>query len=385
MRIAQVAPLMESVPPLLYGGTERVVSYLTEELVALGHDVTLFATGDSVTRAALDAIRPQAIRLDGACRDPQAWHIAALERVARRASEFDVIHFHTDWLHIPLFSRLAVPFLTTLHGRLDYPEARAMLREFGRTPLVSISNEQRAPAPHANWLATVFHGLPSELRAEKQHASPRYLAFLGRLSPEKQPDAAIRIAVASGWRIRIAAKIDPVDEAYFQSAVRPLLNNPSVEFMGEIGEDQKREFLGNAAALLFPIAWPEPFGMVMIEAAACGTPVIAFRCGSVPEIIEQGVTGFIVDDEADAVAAVNRLQSISRTGVRQAFERRFTSRRMAEDYLELCTALASEGQTNRVVPAATLPSAGRRRKRAHDFATATLPGQNAVQRESSER
>jgi glycosyltransferase involved in cell wall biosynthesis len=259
MRIAQVAPLAESVPPSLYGGTERVVSYLTEELVALGHDVTLFASGDSVTRAALDSGCARGTRLDSRCRDPMAAQFLMLERVARRASEFDVIHFHTDWLHLPLFSRVATPFLTTLHGRLDGAASRHMLRVFGRTPFVSISDTQRRPAPTANWLGTVHHGLPPRQLPPRLGPVEGYLAFIGRFSPEKQADAAIRIALASGRRIRIAAKIDAADTEYFQQTIQPLLGCPGVEFVGEIGEAQKAAFLGNAEAVLFPVAWPEPF------------------------------------------------------------------------------------------------------------------------------
>ena len=362
MRIAQVAPLAESVPPKLYGGTERAVSYLTEELVALGHDVTLFASGDSVTRAALDPACRRAIRLDPACREPEGWHAMMLERVARRKSEFDVIHFHTDWIHLPLFSRLDTPIVTTLHGRIDTPESRAMLREFGWTPLVSISDAQRHPVPAANWLGTVYHGLPPKLLPAQTRPAGRYLAFLGRLSPEKQADAAIRIALASGRPILIAAKIDDADTRYFQTTVRPLLGCPGVEFLGEIGEAQKAEFLGNAEALLFPIAWPEPFGMVMIEAAACGTPVVAFGRGSVPEVVEHGVSGFIVRDEIEAAEAVNKLHMLPRAGVRHAFERRFTSRHMAERYLRLYAALAGRTRAELVSPA--IP--GRREHRLHD-------------------
>ena len=351
MRIAQVAPLTESVPPRLYGGTERVVSYLTEELVALGHDVTLFASGDSVTSATLEAICPFATRLDPACQEPIARHVYMLERVARRAAEFDAIHFHTDWVHLPLFSRIATPFLTTLHGRLDGPESRSMLREFGWTPLVSISDAQRQPAPAANWLATVHHGLPPGLLPPKRAPAPGYLAFVGRFSPEKQADAAIRIALASGRRIRIAAKTDAADTDYFETTIRPLLGCPGVEFVGEIGEAQKAEFLGNAEALLFPIAWPEPFGMVMIEAVSCGTPVIAFGCGSVPEVIEPGTSGFIVGTEAEAIAAVDKLPTLSRAAVRSAFERRFTSRRMAQSYARLYARLAGVTHDGVVTPA----------------------------------
>jgi glycosyltransferase involved in cell wall biosynthesis len=340
MRIAQVAPLTESVPPKLYGGTERVVSYLTEELVALGYDVTLFASGDSVTHATLDPICACATRLDPACRDPVARQILMLERVARRASEFDVIHFHTDWLHLPIFSRITTPFLTTLHGRLDGPESLSMLRKFGWTPLVSVSDAQRQPAPAANWLGTVHHGLPPELLPPKPGPATGYLAFIGRFSPEKQADAAIRIALASGRRIRLAAKIDAADTRYFENTIRPLLGCPGVEFVGEISEAQKADFLGSAEALLFPIAWPEPFGMVMIEAASCGTPVIAFGFGSVAEVIEPSVSGFIVSNETEAIAAVEKLPTLSRTNVRSAFERRFISGRMAHSYAKLYAKLA---------------------------------------------
>jgi glycosyltransferase involved in cell wall biosynthesis len=335
MRIAQVAPLAESVPPKLYGGTERIVSYLADELVALGHDVTLFASGDSVTDAALDPVCPRALRLDPACRDPRAPQALLLERVARRAAEFDVIHFHADWMHLPLFSRLGVPFLTTAHGRLDLAETAAVLRRFDWTPLVSISDAQREPVPGANWLGTVHHGLPDGLLRPCSAPSGGYLAFLGRISPEKQPHVAIRLARAAGWPIRLAAKVDAASQGYFDAVVRPLLGQPGVEFIGEISEGQKAEFLGNAAALLFPIDWPEPFGMVMIEAMACGTPVVAFGHGSVPEVIEDGASGFIVDDEAAAMAAIESLPLLCRARVRQAFEARFTSRRMAEDYLRL--------------------------------------------------
>ena len=335
MRIAQVAPLAESVPPRLYGGTERVVSYLTDALAASGHDVTLFASGDSVTDAALDPACPRALRLDPDCRDWVAPHVLMLERLAQRAAEFDVIHFHLDWLHLPLFSRLGVPFLTTLHGRLDMPETVRASRKFGLAPMVSISDAQRAPLPDLNWLGTVHHGLPHDLLRPRHPSQGCYLAFLGRMAPEKRPDLAIRLALAAGRRIRLAAKVDAADRAYFDRVIRPLLGHPGVDFVGEIGEAQKAEFLGGAAALLFPIDWPEPFGMVMIEAMACGTPVIAFRRGSVPEVVEDGVSGFVVDDEAAAVAAIEKLHLLCRARVRRAFEARFTCGRMAEDYLDL--------------------------------------------------
>ena len=333
MRIAQVAPLRESVPPKLHGGMERVVSYLTEALVALGHDVTLFASGDSVTQAVLDPVCPHATRLDPDCREPAARQLLMLEQVARRASEFDVIHFHTDWMHLPLFSRLETPFVTTLHGQLDSAESRVMLSEFGWTPVVAVSDAQRSSAPAANWYGTVHHGILPGLLTPRLHPTGGYLAFLGRLSPEKNAEVAIRIAIATGRRIRIAAKFDPVDYDYVQARIRPLLGFPNVEFLGEIGDVQKAEFLGNAEALLFPIAEPEPFGLVLIEAAACGTPVIAFGCGAVPEIIEQGVSGFIVRNEEEAIIAVDQVAMLSRKAIRQVFDRRFTSLRMAADYV----------------------------------------------------
>lgn len=332
VRIAQVAPLAESVPPRFYGGTERIVSYLTEELVALGHEVTLFASGDSRTRAVLHASCPQALRSDKTCRDPLAWHIAMLEQVMQAAADFDVIHFHLDWLHFPTFRRQEVPFVTTLHGRLDLPELQPLFSEFRELPVISISDAQRQPIRWANWLGTIHHGLP-EFSLTPSTGNGDYLAFLGRISPEKRPDLAIRLALSSGRRLKIAAKLDKVDEAYFATVVKPLLDAPGIEFVGEIGEREKAEFLGKASALLFPIDWPEPFGLVMIEAFACGTPVIAYRRGSVPEVVEDGVTGFIVDDDASALAAINRIGTLDRGRIRREFERRFTSRRMAEDYL----------------------------------------------------
>jgi glycosyltransferase involved in cell wall biosynthesis len=337
MRIAQIAPLAEAVPPLLYGGTERVVSYLTEELVALGHEVTLFASGDSRTAARLEAVVPRALRLDALVRDTVAPHVLMLSRVQERLRDFDVVHFHIDHLHLPMMRGAGVPFLTTLHGRLDLPEIAPLLRAHPEAPFVSISDAQRRPLPFANWAGTVRHGLPADLLP----FSPRhrgYLAFLGRVSPEKGLDAAIRIARAAGMPLRIADKVDKtdkVDREYFEAAVRPLLDGPGVEFVGEIGEAAKAEFLGGAAALLFPIRWPEPFGLVMIEAMACGTPVVAFNRGSVPEVLEEGVSGFVVEDEAGALAALRRIGDVDRAAVRRAFEGRFTARRMAEDYLAL--------------------------------------------------
>jgi glycosyltransferase involved in cell wall biosynthesis len=335
MRIAQVAPLSESVPPKLYGGTERVVSFLTDELVRLGHSVTLFASGDSRTIATLEPVCPRALRLLGTCRDHLAPHVLMLEQVAQQASEFDVIHFHIAQLHFPVVRRLPrVAHLTTLHGRLDLEELRPLFREFTDVPLVSISDAQREPVPEAAWLGTVHHGLPPDL-FQFQSSPGGYLAFLGRLSPEKRVDRAIEIATACATPLRIAAKVDPADQDYFERDVRPLLDNPLVEFIGEIGETEKNAFLGGAIALLFPIDWPEPFGLVMIEALACGVPVIAFEGGSVREVLDDGVTGFVVDRVDEAVAAVRRIGQIDRKACRTAFERRFTATRMASEYVQL--------------------------------------------------
>jgi glycosyltransferase involved in cell wall biosynthesis len=339
MRIGQVAPLAESVPPQLYGGTERIVSYLTEELVALGHEVTLFASGDSVTTAKLHPGAPRALRFDASCRAPLAYEIVMLEQVAQAASHLDIVHFHIDCLHLPTFRRLGAPFVTTLHGRLDLPELAPLYEEFAEAPLVAISDAQRRPIEWANWIATVHHGIPVDLL---RPCGPRedYLAFLGRICPEKRPDLAIRIALESGRKLRIAAKVDKVDQAYFENEIRPLLGAPGIEFIGEIDDAHKAEFLGKAAALLFPIDWPEPFGLVMIESLATGTPVIAFERGSVPEVIEDGVTGFITDGVGDAIAAVRDIGRLKPQRIRTEFERRFTSRRMAEDYLTLYRAVA---------------------------------------------
>jgi glycosyltransferase involved in cell wall biosynthesis len=335
MRIAQVAPLIESVPPRLYGGTERVVSFLTDELVRLGHDVTLFASGDSRTSARLVAVSPQALRLDATCRDLLAPHVLMLEAVASRAWQFDVIHFHIGELHFPVLRRMPpVRHVTTLHGRLDLPELQPLYREFADMPVVSISDAQRGPLRHAQWAGTVHHGLPTTLLSF--HPEPgSYLAFLGRISPEKRVDRAIAIATACGQRLRIAAKVDPADREYFERDIRPLLDNPLVEFIGEIGERDKNAFLGGASALLFPIDWPEPFGLVMIEALACGVPVVAFAGGSVREVIDDGVTGFVVDSMEAAVDAVRRIGEIDRRTCRDVFERRFTVTRMAGEYLDV--------------------------------------------------
>jgi glycosyltransferase involved in cell wall biosynthesis len=335
MRIAQIAPLFEAVPPKLYGGTERVVSALTEELVAMGHDVTLFASGDSITAATLHAIRPQALRLDPSVRDWIAHYMRMMEIVYRRAHEFDVLHFHTDYFPSSLFSRQRTPFLTTLHGRLDLPEFGEVYSLFPDVPMVSISDSQRRPLPDLYWAATVLHGMPEHL-LRPVPATPDYLAFLGRISPEKGIEAAIRIAGRAGIRLKVAAKVDNADLEYFETCVEPLLrDNPDVEFIGEINDAQKPAFLSGARALLFPIDWPEPFGLVMIESMACGCPVIANRRGSVPEVIDDGVTGFIVEGEDEAVAAVARIGTLDRAEVRRTFERRFTARRMAEDYVRL--------------------------------------------------
>lgn len=348
MKIAQVAPLMEAVPPKLYGGTERIVAYLTDQLAELGHEVTLFASGDSVTKATLEPVWPCALRLDSSMRDYLAPHIVMLEQVARRADEFDIIHLHLDYLGYPILRRTATPFLATLHGRLDLPELAPLYATFDEVPVVSISDSQREPLPQAAYTATVPHGLPARLLLPGFGAGG-YLAFLGRISPEKAPDAAIRIAAAAGMKIKIAAKVDNVDRQYFAERIEPMLGAAHVEFIGEIGDDEKGEFLGNAAGLLFPIAWREPFGLAMIEAMACGTPVVAFRNGSVPEVVDHGVTGFIVDDEAQAAAAAQQLRGLDRARIRRVFEERFTARRMAEDYLTIYRRLIARDQPLRQV------------------------------------
>jgi glycosyltransferase involved in cell wall biosynthesis len=334
MNIAQIAPLFESVPPQAYGGTERVVHYLTEELIALGHDVTLFASGDSQTTAALRACCSRSLRLDPETRDPFAYHAVMLDKLVAEHERFDVMHFHIDYLHFLISRVMGWPHLTTLHGRLDLPELQFLYERFHDLPVVSISHSQRRPLPQASWLSTVPHGIPKDMLKFSAQASD-YFAFLGRISPEKRADRAVEIASALGVPLRVAAKVDDVDREYHETSIAPLFKPPLVEFIGEIGDDEKSAFLGNARALLFPIDWPEPFGLVMIEAMACGTPVIAFRHGSVPEIVEDGVTGFIVDDMAQAVEAASRVSELSRWRIREEFERRFTSRRMAQDYLAL--------------------------------------------------
>ncbi len=336
MRIGQVAPLFESVPPRLYGGTERVVAYLTEELVRLGHHVTLFASGDSETSASLIASCREALRLQGrACRDHLAPHILMLEQVSARAREFDVIHFHISELHFPVVRRLPrVAHVTTLHGRLDLEELQPLYREFADVPVVSISDAQRHALPQARWISTVHHGLPPELFTFHS-AGGTYLSFLGRISPEKRVDRAIAIAKSCGMPLRIAAKVDEADRKYFERDIAPLFDHPLVDFVGEIGEDEKNAFLGGSKALLFPIDWPEPFGLVMIEAMACGVPVVAFPGGSVEEIVEHGVTGYVVNSIESAASAVRHIDQIDRRRCRERFERRFTARRMASQYVDV--------------------------------------------------
>jgi glycosyltransferase involved in cell wall biosynthesis len=338
MRIAQVSPLTEAVPPKLYGGTERVISWLTDELVIQGHEVTLFASGDSETLAKLEPMWPRALRLDGSVRDPNGLHMMMLEHVFRRADEFDLLHFHLDYYPFSLFSRQRVPFVTTLHGRLDLPEHRPVFETFSSAPVVSISDSQRQPLPMAAWIKTVYHGLPANLLTPKP-SEPSYLAFLGRISPEKRADRAIRISNACGFKLKIAAKVDNVDLNYFKAEIEPLLEMGNVEFVGEINDKEKSTFLSNAFALLVPIDWPEPFGLVMIEAMACGTPVIAFNQGSVPEIIDDGITGFVVDDETSAAEALHRVKHLSRANIRKRFEERFTAHRMAVDYIDVYRSL----------------------------------------------
>lgn len=355
MRIAQVSPLYEAVPPRWYGGTERIVSYLTEELVRQGHEVTLYASGDSVTRARLIAPCERSLRLDERCRDPLAHHLLLLEMVMQEAADYDVIHFHVDYLHFPLSRRAGVPHVTTLHGRLDLPDLPPLYRAFPEQPLVSISDAQRRPLAWANWVRTVYHGLDPRLYALHEGGGD-YLAFLGRISPEKRVDRALEIASRVGIPLRVAAKIDAVDQSYFQTEIAPLLERSRVEYVGELGEEEKGPFLGGARALLFPIDWPEPFGLVMIEAMACGTPVVAFPGGSVPEVVDHGETGFVVDSLEEAVRAVERVGELSRRHVRAVFDRRFTAARMARDYLGVYERLADAGappDTRREVAVAT--------------------------------
>ena len=346
MRIAQIAPLTEAIPPKLYGGTERVIHWLAEELVSLDHEVTLFASGDSRTSAELAPIWPRALRLDGAVQDPCALHMTMLEEVRRRASDFDILHFHLDYYPFSLFSRQPTPFVTTLHGRLDLPEHQPVFTTFSSIPLISISDSQRKPVPQAGFVATIHHGIPEYLLTP-QPIAPSYLAFIGRISPEKGIEHAITIARACGLPLKIAAKIDKVDCEYFEQHVRPMLALPGIEHIGEIGDAEKSAFLSGAIAVLAPINWPEPFGLVMIEAMACGAPVIAFNRGAVSEIIEPGLTGFIVEDEASAIKAIGQIPMLSRQAIRRHFEQRFTSRRMAEDYLATYEELIAAAKSRR--------------------------------------
>lgn len=358
MRIAQVAPLYESVPPQLYGGTERVVHYLTEELVAQGHDVTLFASGDSKTSAELVPACPRALRLDERCVDKLVHHIAMLDQVVERATDFDVIHFHVDYLHFPISRNCGLPNVTTLHGRLDLPDLVPAYRRFSDMPVVSISYAQRKQLPHANWIGNVHHGLPGCPRKGRD-GEGGYLAFLGRISPEKRPDRAIQIALATGMPLKIAAKVDPVDRVYFEQEIKPLLNHPNIEYIGEIAQKDKAQFLGEAFAYLFPIDWPEPFGLTMIEAMQCGTPTIAFECGSVPEVMKDGVTGYIVHNMEEAIAAVARVGSLDRKACRAAFTERFTSDRMAREYVAIYEQIANIDRVERhYIPQALPPLVG---------------------------
>lgn len=344
MKIAQISPLYEAVPPRLYGGTERVVAHLCDALVEAGHEVTLFATADADTRATLVPVRDRAIRLDdsafASATANLAAHLTQMHEVRRRAGEFDVLHFHVDLLHFPFFEDCADRTLTTLHGRLDHKDMAPAYKRWPRYPLVSISNHQRRPLRSARWLGTVYHGLPQALYPFCARPEGGYLAFLGRISPEKRVDRAIEIARRAGWPLKIAAKVDRADRDYFRDTIAPLLDAPGIEFLGEIGDADKAGFLGQAAALLFPIDWPEPFGLVMIEAMACGTPVIGWNCGSVPEVIDEGVTGAVVDSIDAAVAAVRDLGAFDRARVRAVFERRFSAAAMAQDYIDLYAGLA---------------------------------------------
>jgi len=344
MRIAQVSPLIESVPPLLYGGTERVVSSITEQLVAVGHNVTLFASADSQTNAHLVACAPSALRLEPRSIDPLPHYMLMLEQIRRRADQFDLIHFHIDYLHFPLMRKLPVPHVTTRHGRQDLWDLEPLFAAYPDMPLASISDSQRQPQPHANWVATVYHGLPREKYSLSRRGGD-YLVFLGRLSPEKRVDRAIEIARRAGRELVIAAKVDKADQEYFESCVRPLLARPGVRYVGEVGDRGKVELLGGAAALLFPIDWPEPFGLAMIEAMACGTPVIAWRCGSVPEVVDDGVTGRIVDSIDEAVVAVDEVPAFDRGAVRRRFEERFSAERMVDDYLTIYELAVSAAAT----------------------------------------
>jgi glycosyltransferase involved in cell wall biosynthesis len=360
MKIAQIAPPIESVPPRLYGGTERIVSYLTEELVAQGHDITLFASGDSITSAKLVPSCVQALRLNPAVRDPIPYYMLMLDKVRRMAPQFDMLHFHIDQFHFPLFRDIANRAVTTLHGRQDLPDMPPLYAGFQEMPLVSISNAQRTPVPDANFVATVFHGLPRNLLTPTLNPRGGYLAFLGRISPEKGIERAIAIARGVGLPLRIAAKVDRADEAYFRSEIAPILTQPGVEYIGEIDDRKKSSFLGEARAVLFPIDWPEPFGLVMIEAMACGTPVLAMRRGSVPEVIEDGITGYVVDSVDEAICAMGRVLALDRGRVRRRFDERFTATRMAKDYVAIYNKLLGKPsmREDRAEPARASNGAG---------------------------
>jgi glycosyltransferase involved in cell wall biosynthesis len=348
LKIAQVAPLYESVPPRLYGGTERVVSYLTEELVQLGHEVTLFASGDSVTAAELIAVSPSALRLNRECVDPYVYHTLLLEQVFQRYEAYDVVHFHIDYLHFPISRRVQLNQLTTLHGRLDIPDLVPLYREYAEMPLTSISHAQRKPLPWANWVGNVYHGLPVDLFTPRADTG-KYLAVVGRISPEKRIDRAIRIALRAGMPLKIAAKVDKPDREYFTHVIEPMLREPSIEFLGEISQADKNELLGNAYAMLFPIDWPEPFGLAMIESMACGTPVIAYPFGSVPEVVDEEKTGFVVHDENEAVEAVRKVENLSRATCRRVFEERFSAERMGREYLTVYSYLCEPESTSRMI------------------------------------
>ncbi len=342
MKIAQVSPLIESVPPRLYGGTERIVSYLTDELVRLGHDVTLFASGDSTTAAELVPCARMALRLDADVKDQFPYYMTMIDKVRERADEFDIIHFHIDYFQFPLFKDIGDKTVTTLHSRQDVSDLKTLYAAFPELPLVSISDAQRRPVASANFAGTVHHGLPIDLHTPNLKPSGDYVAFLGRISPEKRVDRAIRIARAAGIPIRIAAKVDKADREYYEHEIKPMLSLPGVEFIGEINDRQKPEFLGNARAMLFPIDWPEPFGLVMIESMACGTPVLAFRNGSVPEVIDEGLSGYIVDSEDEAVSVLRQTVTLDRRQVRRRFEERFSAARMAKDYVNIYYKLLSQ-------------------------------------------
>lgn len=345
LRIAQVAPLYESVPPKLYGGTERVVSFLTEELVACGHDVTLFASGDSVTGARLISPCEKSLRLDQNCIDQMAHHVVLLQQVQDEINNFDVVHYHIDYLHFPLSRFSIVPQLSTLHGRLNIPDLKRLYEIYSDMPVVSISDSQRKPLPAINWVGTVYHGLPESL-LQPNYNDGKYLAFLGRISPEKGVDQAIEIAIRCGIKLKIAAKVDKNDNEYYRNHVYKLFDHPLIEYVGELGEQDKSEFLGDAIALLFPINWPEPFGLVMVESMACGTPVIAYRHGSVPEIVEHGRTGFIVENVEQAVRAIQNISLLDRRECRAIFEQRFSAGRMAQDYVKIYSELVKRQRNN---------------------------------------